>query len=1494
MFNRIYDGQLWSGSLWYSGVVNPSATLGVNGDYYVNSLNNSIYRKNQDTWEIITVMQGAQGLAGQNLPSGGSFRQLLFKNSSTAYDASWRALGQSDVTSALGYLPLSTESDTLLSVTTRGSVTSAAITITNTTDSTSIGTGALRISGGMGVEKTIRAGSFVGNLTGDVTGNLTGNLTGTLYGRLTGNATATVIGNVSGNATAVTNAVLTTGNYVDPTWLTITASKIGLATVATSGSYNDLSNRPSAYTLPLASSSTLGGVRVDGTTITVDPVTGVTSGYAGYTLPTATPSVLGGVLIDGTTITINGSGVISSPIYTLPAATTSTLGGIRVDGTSVLVDGSGIISLATLALSPSSITTAGAVSLNPSTIVKDGNNAITFVSLTNNETYYTDKIISSDGLEVGPRQEIGNFPGIVTRKLSLFNNPDGESDRRAIAFDPTGEFLISTGAAGTVGNNTKLYRLNDDYCDIMSNNNLIQGNAVINTTTTPSGSYFRVVWHPTERYAFTASTTNVNLIALTLGSAPSISQNQTVSFVSIRELLIHPTGKVLYLCRTTGIDINIVQYNVDNKGNLSNVLGTFNAGNAADLTTFSIDPGGRVIYATTTSAASVLRVFYLSQTTFTISSQATLTSFTTFNSGTVGHLWHPSGKFFFQFADDNQNMLCNRIDESGNFIPPYFIFSTSTGGNLGCVFEPSGNYMIALKASGRDVEILTFTPNDIAAALTLQRNINIGNYNQLMTNITMDPKGRYFILSRETRFEIYSLDRFRSGNQNALVTRAFDKVAATYTVSAGMITSTRPVLGGRGYDKQHLPVFQQAFGSTDNLTSLDTVRKVVSHPNGKFHYILQASNGFMLVTTSFITHNNTFAGQTAPSYYAGGITLTDIRLSVGGMWLFACAGTGVNTVYFYSIDQATGVPTQRSTTSIGSGNLYQMCVHPSNQYLYILDRTTGDVYKQEITLNITSVSLGARTTIISGILIAPENIDIDPSGRVLVICNTGGNQVNWHLLDFQGNPYSLTQTFVGLIAYAIGVDPQGRYMIFGTTNGNMYFYAIDPLTAEPILIRSIIVVHTAFSQIPRTIKFDSTGSYFYYPRHTNNDIDVFQVSTHTNSGTLVRIYRITLSSAATDVIVDSTGKSLIGVSAVTSIGFTFYRFNNKNSGFGFANLNRLISTSRMIKSQVNNALTTVWTGSNQLCLNYGLSSIFEATVNFSANFTVNIINVPTDRNLAARITLVLQNTNATSSFYPNQFTINGNITNVRFHGTATTLTGGVQNAWVIYEIDILRFGGTKGQVVLSEPNIGDAYGGGYYGGKISTSGDGVATHYLIVSPASSGENVRQWKTTNTTTAGTSSVIDGPTNSANMNDASHPAAQFCEDLSIGGYSDWYMPAQNELEVCYYNLKPTTTSNSTGVGINTNAVPSRGSNYTSGTPAQTAVTDFKSGGSQAFAATYYWSSTQQQASSSWVQDFSDGNQLFALKTFSGARVRAIRRVPITSGLDVEVHVRLPKWN
>jgi hypothetical protein len=197
--------------------------------------------------------------------------------------------------------------------------------------------------------------------------------------------------------------------------------------------------------------------------------------------------------------------------------------------------------------------------------------------------------------------------------------------------------------------------------------------------------------------------------------------------------------------------------------------------------------------------------------------------------------------------------------------------------------------------------------------------------------------------------------------------------------------------------------------------------------------------------------------------------------------------------------------------------------------------------------------------------------------------------------------------------------------------------------------------------------------------------------------------------------------------------------------------------------------------------------------------------------------------------------------------------------------------------------IGQAYGGGFYAGQISTSGDGVATHYLVVAPASSGQvQFRTWKNSQTATPGADSIINGEQNTADMvadgTSTTYPAGYFCYDLSVGGYADWYLPSKNELEILYYNLKPTTTANDTSSGINTNAVPSRGSNYTSGTPAQTTATSFITGGAEALAASSYWSSTEAGgAFYAARQGMGNGLQQNFFKTTTNY-VRAVRKVPV----------------
>jgi hypothetical protein len=204
------------------------------------------------------------------------------------------------------------------------------------------------------------------------------------------------------------------------------------------------------------------------------------------------------------------------------------------------------------------------------------------------------------------------------------------------------------------------------------------------------------------------------------------------------------------------------------------------------------------------------------------------------------------------------------------------------------------------------------------------------------------------------------------------------------------------------------------------------------------------------------------------------------------------------------------------------------------------------------------------------------------------------------------------------------------------------------------------------------------------------------------------------------------------------------------------------------------------------------------------------------------------------------------------------------------------------------PPIGEAYEGGYVAGYISHTADGSPTHILIVSPESTGETTSlSWKTSSTSTSGATSVFDGYANTQAMvaaGIADHPAANFCVGLSIGGYSDWYLPARLELEIAYFNLKPTTDNNSTSVGVNDYSVPKRISNYTVSNPAQTSVALFQSSGGQDFypgistviaANEFYWSSNETSATNAPSAAMGNGGTVNTGKG-SSLRVRAFRRV------------------
>ena len=103
---------------------------------------------------------------------------------------------------------------------------------------------------------------------------------------------------------------------------------------------------------------------------------------------------------------------------------------------------------------------------------------------------------------------------------------------------------------------------------------------------------------------------------------------------------------------------------------------------------------------------------------------------------------------------------------------------------------------------------------------------------------------------------------------------------------------------------------------------------------------------------------------------------------------------------------------------------------------------------------------------------------------------------------------------------------------------------------------------------------------------------------------------------------------------------------------------------------------------------------------------------------------------------------------------------------------------------------------------------------------------------------------------------HAAAKYCDGMSYGGYSDWYLPSKSEAAYIYckstpnshFSSLPQENANCGGAGV---------SNQLSG-----------------FAMGLYWVASENASTHAWQQDFSTGNQTNGSKHMTGY-VRCVRR-------------------
>jgi hypothetical protein len=191
------------------------------------------------------------------------------------------------------------------------------------------------------------------------------------------------------------------------------------------------------------------------------------------------------------------------------------------------------------------------------------------------------------------------------------------------------------------------------------------------------------------------------------------------------------------------------------------------------------------------------------------------------------------------------------------------------------------------------------------------------------------------------------------------------------------------------------------------------------------------------------------------------------------------------------------------------------------------------------------------------------------------------------------------------------------------------------------------------------------------------------------------------------------------------------------------------------------------------------------------------------------------------------------------NGVVIPLTSGTTNIKVV----TVDGGLTATCTVTVNPvvAVGDSYGGGIVAYILQSGDPGYVvgeTHGLIAATEDQSTGIA-WSNITNTLVGTTGTAIG-TGQANttaivgQDGCTSGAAWLCNDLTEGGYSDWYLPSKDELNKLYLN--------------------------------QVAI-----GG---FADYAYWSSSEFDAGTAWAQYFGSGDHQDDYPKYVDLRVRAVR--------------------